>query len=122
MGEDIVKNWNKTKAGSAHSTNPCQRAEHRIDHGNSLSTEASIILSMLMSMEQVMLDSISTRIAQMNSHQLYVDLPLFCIGFLSQPSEPAPEVFTTSLSVTWLTFIILVRGGQSISNCSNFVV
>jgi len=64
-------------------------------------------LSIAVSVAVVMLDDIRTVTIKEKRHQLYVDLPFFCIGFLSQPSKSALEVVAASPGITWLTFVIL---------------
>ena len=64
-------------------------------------------LSIAVSVAVVMLDNIRTEMFREKRHQLYVDFPLFCVGFLGQSSEPALEVVTASPGITWLTFVIL---------------
>lgn len=78
-----------------------------MDNSDSPSTAAMTTLSIAVSVAVVMLDNIKTEPTQKKRHQLYVDLPLFCVGFLGQSSEPALEVFAASSGVTWLTFVIL---------------
>ena len=64
-------------------------------------------LNIAVSVAVVMLDDIRTATIKEKRHQLYVDLPFFCVGFLSQPSKPALEVVPASPGITWLTFVIL---------------
>lgn len=81
-----------------------------------------ITLSRAVSVELVMLGRISTGITQTHRYQLYVNLPLSCVGFPSQSSETELEVLSASSGVTWLTFIILAGSRQSISDNSNYIV
>lgn len=83
-----------------------------MDRRDSPSTAAMTTLSMAVSVAVVMLDNIRTRAAQTWRHELYVDLPLSCIGFLGQSGEPALKVVATGSRVTWFTFIILAIEGQ----------
>jgi hypothetical protein len=69
-------------------------------------------LSIAVSVAVVMLDKIRTEPIRDKRHQLYVDLPLFCIGFLSQSRKPALEVVAARSEITWLTFVILPNDGQ----------
>jgi len=72
-------------------------------------------LSIAVSVAVVMLDNIRNETNRRRRHKLYVDLPLLCVRFLGQPSEPAFEVISASPGVTRLTFVILPNDGQSIS-------
>ena len=72
-------------------------------------------LSIAVSVAVVMLDNVRAERTQEKRHQLYVDLPLFCVGFLGQSSKPALEVVTASPGVSRLTFVILANDGQLIS-------
>lgn len=76
-------------------------------------------LSIAVSVAVVMLNKIRTEtVRERKKHKLYVDLPLFCIGFLGQSSKPALEVVAASPGITWLTFVILLNGGQLVSRYS----
>jgi len=78
-----------------------------MDDSHSPSTAAMTTLSIAVSVAVVMLENVRTEINQERRHQLYVDLPFLCVGFLGQSSKPALEVVTASPGVTWLTFVIL---------------
>jgi len=69
-------------------------------------------LSIAVSVAVVMLNNIRTETVREKRHKLYVDLPLFRVGFLGQSSKPALEVVAASPRITWLTFVILPNGGQ----------
>lgn len=72
-------------------------------------------LSIAVSVAVVMLDNIRAGMGQDKRHQLYVDFPFLCVGFLGQPSKPALEVITASSGVARLTFIVLPNNIQLIA-------
>ena len=66
-------------------------------------------LSIAVSVAVVMLDSVRAEAMREMRHQLYVDLPFLCVGFLSQSSKPTLEVIAACPRITWLTFVILSK-------------
>jgi len=70
-------------------------------------------LSIAVSVAVVMLKNVRTETNKEERHQLYVDLPLLCVGFLGQSSKPTLKVVAARPGVTLLTFVILANDGHS---------
>jgi hypothetical protein len=111
-GEGTVENRNKTKGKVYSLYRSVISTKSQDELVGSPSTAAITTLSMAVSVAVVILDGIRIGTTRKRSHRLYVDLPLFCIGFLGQSSEPTLEIVAAPSWVTWLTFIILAKKGQ----------
>lgn len=82
------------------------------------STAAITTLSIAVSVAVVILCNVRIEAIREKRYRLYVDFPLFCVGFLGQSSKPTLEVVAASPGITRLTLIILPRNGQLIPEYS----